>query len=687
MWRWVLACVVMLAAAPALAANEPIPLSAFFSKREITGAALSPSGRYIAFLRKDPDSVSVDVMDHEDGAVKQAFALKGSEFGLNWAYWKDEDHVLLGVTVLKLYRAGKDPTSTIERFKYGRFMIVATQTGQRPVVLFRDDQRSSMKTEDYVSLLDLMESDPQHVLAVAPQSVTGYPAAWKVDIATGAADIVEKGDEQTTGWVTDSAGNLVIRYRDYLNTLEIQGRAPGAKDWSSIRKVRHQDERELGEFEVMGSGERTGTVYVAVKPTTAVEGDTRNLHLFDTATGQLGPPLWPASAYDLNGIVRPTRHGPVMAACHLVDIEVCEFKDKAAGANFAALGKFFDNERNIRAVSFSRDGRWWLLLVSGPDEPGAYYLYDSQKHAAESLIEAHPDLDPDKLGRMERFTYHARDGASIPGYLTIPRGAGSKPPLVVMPHGGPEVRDSFDYDTFGQILASRGYMVLQSNYRGSGGYGTGFANAGFGQSQRRTYEDVLDGVKALVASGRVDPARICIFGASYGGYEALLAGGANPETFKCVVSLAGVSDLVAMMKWERDMSGHGASARFKYWSAVIGDPSQDKARLEQFSPITYAKSYQPPVLLFHGDRDGNVPVDQSKAMERALKAAGKDVRLRVYRGESHSGWAPEHMIEVFTDILAFIDGHIGQQAGAGRPALATASSAAAPAPIGKAPAS
>jgi dipeptidyl aminopeptidase/acylaminoacyl peptidase len=259
---------------------------------------------------------------------------------------------------------------------------------------------------------------------------------------------------------------------------------------------------------------------------------------------------------------------------------------------------------------------------------------------------------------MSTYTYKARDGADLSGYLTVPPGApATPPPLIVMPHGGPESRDDLSFDHWGQYFATRGYAVFQPNFRGSGGFGRAFAEAGYRQWGARMQDDVTDGVNALIASGKVDANRVCIVGASYGGYAALYGGAAQPDLYKCVVSVAGVSDLSQMMKWQKRVAG-SESSRYEYWTKSIGDVQADAARLVEKSPITYAASYKPPVLLFHGELDDIVPVEQSKMMEKALKKAGANVKMILYENEDHSGWTETHSREVLSEIEAFLAAHL-----------------------------
>jgi dipeptidyl aminopeptidase/acylaminoacyl peptidase len=307
--------------------------------------------------------------------------------------------------------------------------------------------------------------------------------------------------------------------------------------------------------------------------------------------------------------------------------------------------------------------------VRSPTDPGAYYVFDRQAGTMTLVAERHPDLSADRLAPMETFKYRARDGMLIPAYVTRPPGAvaGKPLPLIVMPHGGPEARDSLDFDIWAEFFATRGYLVLQPNFRGSAGYGRKYAEAGYGQWGGKMDDDITDGVLQLIKSGRVDKNRICIFGASFGGYAALYGGAKTPELYKCIASFAGVSDLNALVNWEHATKGH--EGRYHYAARSIGDPTKDSARLAAASPITYAASYKPPVLLIHGADDASVPVIQSKMMQAALQKAGKDVRLVIYPHEGHTDWTPTDEQAALTEIAAFIESHIDPvQTGAAKPA-------------------
>jgi len=351
-----------------------------------------------------------------------------------------------------------------------------------------------------------------------------------------------------------------------------------------------------------------------------------------------------------------SRPGGVEAAVEQRGMAGVETAAVARDVRAGVVGALGPGEPSV--VSVSRDGRWRLTL----DAVGAYHLYDRQTGAARDLDELRAGPPLAELGHVESFTFLARDGTRIPCYLTLPPQATTGPlPMVVMPHGGPMQRDGAAYDRWAQVIATRGYLVFQPNYRGSAGYGSAWLRAGYGQWGGRIQDDIVDGVAALVRSGRADGSRVCVFGASFGGYAALMQGALRPDLYKCVISWSGFSDLSALLRQSAARDGVASDA-YRYDVRQIGDPVRDAARLRHDSPIAYAPTYGPPVLLTHGDADETIPADQSRVMAAALADHGRDVRLNIVAGEDHGGWTAEAEETALTDVVAFIEAHIAPAA-------------------------
>jgi dipeptidyl aminopeptidase/acylaminoacyl peptidase len=645
LWLWGAA-----AGAAAAPPSAPPSLEASFEKPALNGMRLSPSGRYLASIQRRGDGQAVVVLDRKTGQTRIVTHASTEHVGFDAIEWKGEDRLLLRTWLFEVLRANDKPDGAVLGYRYGRFIEAADRDGGHLVVAFQNNPAALQRSTGYLEILDLLADDPGHIL-IAAQDARGCLSAWKMDVATGEAELVEAGDYATVGWSVDGLGAVVGRteLRDGMTVLQARD-ASAAGGWRDVLSARQAGNGELADFEVLGPAEGAGQVYVAVRPQAAGPGDVRQLHIYDFNSRSLSPSKWPGLRYDLSGILyRPGGHR-LAAACYIADVYTCDFADKTQDAEFRGVSRFFGDRRNLAPVSMSRDGRLWVLSVTGADQPGAYYLFDADARHVSLLGDRYPELTAAGLGPGERFDYAARDGTSIPSYLILPPGAAAGAlPTVVMVHDGPARRDSLDYDALTQVLATRGYQVFKPNFRGSGGYGRGWAQAGLGQWDGRMAQDVTDGVRALVAAGRADPERICIIGGGYGGYAALHAGYSQPDLYRCIAAWAAPSDLEDELKNLRKRS----PATWRDWSQSIG--TEDRDRLKALSPVRHAAAFHAPVLLVHGEDDELVPAEQSKAMAAALEKAGKQATLTLLEGEGHADFGAagsKRMMSAITDFLA-----------------------------------
>ncbi len=304
-------------------------------------------------------------------------------------------------------------------------------------------------------------------------------------------------------------------------------------------------------------------------------------------------------------------------------------------------------------IDYADDPRKLLVYTESATDSGSYFFLDFSTGDAKFVAENYPNLPTEWLTEKKPIDYVAADGLKIHAYLTLPPKREAKNlPLVVLPHGGPEARDYVDFDWQTQALASRGYAVLQPNFRGSDGYGASFIGAGHGEWGRKMQTDLSDGVRELVRQGVADPKRVAIVGASYGGYAALAGATLDQGVYCCAVSIAGVADLEYFTRYERRRYGHLSSASY-YWSDFLG-PS---GGFNEISPLRQATRAYCPILLIHGKDDTVVPFYQSEEMSKALQTAGKTVEFVPFEGQDHWETNEAARIAMLKNVVDFLQKH------------------------------
>jgi dipeptidyl aminopeptidase/acylaminoacyl peptidase len=332
---------------------------------------------------------------------------------------------------------------------------------------------------------------------------------------------------------------------------------------------------------------------------------------------------------------------------------VIDGKEHLAGLYMALSKKFPDDF--VDFTSFSEDGSKFVFVVSSDRNPGDYYLFDTQHNTIRKLFSVAEGMDRTKLGTRTPMRFTASDGTPLEAILTVPTGASMNDlPMVLLPHGGPfDIRDDWFYDNDAQFLASRGYLVLQVNYRGSGGRGPDFVKSGYGKWGTRIQQDLIDAVKWAEAQHYADPKRVCVYGASFGGYSAMMTAIRAPDLFKCAVGYAGIYDL-AMMYDKGDIKDNANG--ISYLNAAIG---KDPAVLAANSPDKLADKINVPVLLIHGEDDQRAPFAQAKAMRAALDAAHKPYEWLTKSGEGHGFYSEQNNVDLYNHLQAFLAKYIG----------------------------
>jgi len=468
----------------------------------------------------------------------------------------------------------------------------------------------------------------------------GYSDLYRVDLDTAETTREALGDESRRHWVLSPDGN-VIAHSEYSEQAG-QWRLYAGRSHGKLLQERTDPQSDIG---VIGLGRHSDTVLVVddAEDKDMVEevslADGKSEELFGDSTVQ--EYLYDPDSMQLIGAL--TQEEPRAL-----------FFDPALLARFKGAREAFPG-LNVELVSYGRHLDRLIVKTDGGTDSGTYWLVDIATGKASPIARPYPMIKDADVGPTRRIHYAAGDGLGIEAILTLPPGHEARDlPLVVMPHGGPiGVNDEIGFHWWAQAYASRGYAVLQPNFRGSSGYGRDFRKAGYGQWGRKMQTDLSDGVAALARDGTVDAKRVCIVGGSYGGYAALAGVTLQKGVYRCAVAVAGPADFRKFFAWQSERHGYKSDAT-RYWRAVLGADKEGDAVMASLSPALAAAQADAPILLIHGKDDTVVPIEQSESMAAALKRAGKPYEYLVMKGEDHRLSREETRIAMLKAAVAFV---------------------------------
>lgn len=632
------------------AATSVPAVEAFGRIPSVEDVVLSPGGKMLAWADSSGRQQMVVAFDLDKKTEKRRFTLP-VELKLRDLDWHDDETLLATLSVT--HSIGP---RDVNRYEWERTLALDVVSGEMRMLLMDGTRAYSTGAQ----LLSLRTPKPRTVvMATWDFAATRYTeeigsrlrggrkdSGWVlglflVDTTTGKGTRIEAGTPFTSQWIVDENGDAVARTEWETDRMLSRVQRKNGMAWEEIHS------ETGGEPLVVYGLKADKSALLAVGPNGKERSCVWEIPMDGSgARVVLEDPLYDVEFLVLDSYTRQ----PVGAWIGGAKPHI-QWLDPAAEARRKALGKSFGGLA-VHLGTRSRDYSRVVATVSSPSKPAIYYLVDFSLGTADIVGEEYPSLEGVPLGEVRVLSYKARDGIEIPAYLTLPPGAEPrKLPLVLLPHGGPESRDDLEFDWLAQFMASRGYAVLQPQFRGSTGFGEDFRKAGYGQWGGVMQDDLSDGVKALVEQGIADPARVCIVGASYGGYAALAGAAFTPDLYACAASVNGVSDLPGMLG-NSVRRGGDESYELAYWRSHIG--SEHDPRVVEKSPARSAKTVRAPVLLIHGADDTVVPIRQSELMANALQKAGKSHAFVRLKGEDHWLSASATRIRVLQELEAFL---------------------------------
>jgi dienelactone hydrolase len=643
--------------APALAmfvtaaghAATPPSIQDFASRPKVEDVSISPDGRYLALIQTQDGRAMAVVSDRQAGKeqVMRPVVTEPEHFRMTWCHWATNTRLLCGF--LGMAR---------DRFVYGATRLVAVDAdGKNMRVLIQNSGEAQGQFQDRI--INWSPGPPNTVLIEADEGMDAgqlasgvqvignvgthaLPAVFELNVVTGWLKIRQHARDPIRHWITDKRGQVRLGSGFVGTTISYWARLDGESNWQRLTKFEIFSREN--HFDPVAISEEDPNLAYAFGPS---EG-RKALWLIDLKDKEDPRLVFSHPVVDISGPVFG-RDGRLIGSRYDDGYPLMYYADSGIRELIGAVQKL-EPGQFITVHGVSRDEKVFVIRSTSDVDAPKFMVLDTGTHNVSKVGAPYPDRDPAMLAPMRAISYPARDGTRIPAYLSTPRGApATHLPLIVMPHGGPIARDTWSYFFLREFLVSRGYAVLQMNFRGSSGYGDDWFFAAHQDWGGLTYDDVVDGARWAIQQGITDPQRVCIVGWSFGGYLALVGAQRNPDLFRCAVDIAGLSDLGLLI----DQGYHWLAA-----GIIKQQIGTDPEKLKRDSPRLHAADFQVPLLMLHGKMDAQAPFEQSETMDAALKRAGKPHRFVVMPDADHQFSAVKDREILLQEIETFLGEHL-----------------------------
>lgn len=649
------ACGMALTAFPATSqtAGQPtVPIEVWSLRNVINQVEVSPNGEYILVLKTESREGEHILEVYKTSDMSQPFRrVNADPMELINARWVS-DNQIFGTAWQVKRKTVKEQEGDVRDYKSYSYNV---------------ETNKFARTEQSFSVISELPKEPSKILVtggtpggeglgIDPNSVFGARSYYKLDLDSGNAELVMRGQRKYSAVTFDIDGNP--RYTtsyEAASKEEVQYyRLPGDGSWKEFGERYDLDDHDNlyrvlgGVYGIKGfDPERPNIAYVVDNR----GEDKAALWEFDFQTGEYVRKLFQAEDADVMGIMTSSMpdSSKLVAAVYAGDKWERHWFDEEEKALYERLEAAIPYSHQVSITSRSRDGNTMIVQNTGPRDPGSFWLVTGDSMS--KLGSRNPLLKPEQLADVEYIRYPARDGKMIPGYVTKPKGEGPFP-LIVMPHGGPHVPEVVSYDEWGQLLANAGYMVLQPGYRMTVGWGKDHFDSAYGEHGFAMQDDKDDGAKYLVEQGLVDPDRIAMFGWSYGGYAALVATSREDQIYQCAIAGAAVSDPA---KWRRLTSNPYTPKALDDWSARRGGEVG-------INPVSEVSKANIPLLMIHGDVDARVLYYHYEDYKKAMEQAGKtNAQYLTLEGADHFSTTLmyEHQEAFYTKMLDYLANDCG----------------------------
>ena len=642
------ACLLLSPLLSAAQAAKPYDIEDFIRKQKFEDIKISPTGEYYAASVRVERKTALAILRRSDNKVMASMSIPGDRTHVDDFWWVNADRVLLSTAEKIGALEAPQPTGELYAVNVdggkGGILVGQSFRGEGPGTRIQP-----RKVEHVAAFLvdDLPGNDKDVIISVSPFTADPFTRIEKMDVYTGRRMPITQAPVRNAEFFTDNAGKVRFASGEDIDlSKRLYYREPDGNEWKLVSD--------------------TGQSGIAQYPL-GFSADDKIVYLqIEQEQGPDAIVAWDIAADKKTEVFRDdnTDPTPIYVEGKLYGVRLMDglprthfFDPQSAVAKlYRKLEKAFDGQR-VEITSMTADGKTALVLVNGDRNPGDFFIFDSTNNKADRLLGRKEWLDPRQVAEVKPVSFKSRDGLDIHGYLTVPVGGEAKnAPLVVYIHGGPfGIYDAWGFDQDTQILAAHGYAVLQVNFRGSGNHGRAFYLAGKRQWGGKMQDDITDATRWAIQQGIADPKRICLYGASYGGYASLMGVAKEPDLYRCAAGYVGVYDLPTMHA-DGDIRDR-ASGR-TYLNEWIG-PKEDIASV---SPTRLASRIKVPVFLAAGGEDERAPIQHTEMMEKALRNAGVPVEAVYYPTEGHGFYKLENEREFYFKLLSFFQKHLGGRA-------------------------
>ncbi len=644
MFRFTLICCSLLSfILPTVFAAEQKSISAeaFGQLAAIDELTLSPDGKNTASFRNidGRKSLVIRPLGSKDPEDYTLLSFPDGEF--KWFRWVNNERIIFSL----VFSANRNNTDTSETRLY------AVNSDKSNLINLVKEQwikvgsntlRSQKVSQIQDKVVSFLEDDPEHILLELDHYQNYYPDVFKINVNTAERTLVQRAYKRVIGWKADKKGQLRYGHTQAENGSDrLLYRKTENDDWLTIAVA--DTENNLLPFLFEGFSNAANVIYISM-----LNRDGRKVfYEYDVDLQKTIKVVAENSKVDITKLLID-KDGEVYGYTYFDEQAHAVHNNKFWKSIHKTLDANFP-EQFAEVVSYSTDKKILFIEVSSPQNPGEFYLLNLNEGTLDFYADKFPSVDIDKLSAMNIVSYKARDGLEIPAYLSLPLGKSIKDanllPTVILPHGGPQARDYWRYDPWVQLLTTRGYAVLQMNYRGSTGYGINYQDLGAQQWGLAMIDDINDGTQWLLKQKIADPKRICIMGWSYGGYAALQAPLKSPGTYKCSIAGAAVSNMHHFLLNAKKY--HGYSRYKKY----IKD---DSVSLDEISPFSHMEKLNLPILMLHGTEDRNVPYEQSEEFNQQYKDKNKNFKFIKLDNEDHYLSQQKSKVVFLTEVEQFL---------------------------------